>query len=108
MSQTLAIIVCTRSCRTVPSAHSLGPEVKTFWTVPALNYPTGVVADDEGNIIVTDNDNHRVHKIAPDSTVSTLVGSGRAGLADGPGAEAQLNGPKEHPLVRPQDQPFRT
>jgi sugar lactone lactonase YvrE len=59
-----------------------------------FNYPTGVAIDGEGNIIVADSDNHRVRKFAPDSTVSTLAGSGRAGLADGLGAAAQLNGPK--------------
>jgi sugar lactone lactonase YvrE len=59
-----------------------------------FNYPTGVAVDGVGNIIVADSDNHRVRKIAPDSTVSTLAGSGRAGFADGPGAAAQLNGPK--------------
>ena len=51
--------------------------------------------DGEGNIIIADTDNHRVHKLTPDGTVSTLVGSGSLsyGFADGTGAAAQFNVP---------------
>jgi sugar lactone lactonase YvrE len=58
-----------------------------------FNRPEGVAVDGEGNIIIGDYCNHRVRKITPDGTVSTLAGSGRAGFADGAGAAAQFNGP---------------
>ena len=58
-----------------------------------FNCPSGIAVDGEGNIIVTDQGNHRVRKITPDGTVSTLAGSGSQGFADGAGAAAQFNGP---------------
>jgi thiamine pyrophosphate-dependent acetolactate synthase large subunit-like protein len=58
-----------------------------------FNSPQGVAVDGEGSIIIADWHNHRVRKITPDGTVSTLAGSGRAGFADGAGAAAQFNDP---------------
>ena len=49
----------------------------------SFNNPSGVAIDGEGHVIVTDCNNHRVRKIAPDGTVTTLAGSGTAGYADG-------------------------
>ncbi len=37
-----------------------------------FNRPSGVVVDGEGSIIVEDSGNHRLCKITPDGTVSTL------------------------------------
>ena len=97
MSQTLAIIVCARSRRTVPSARSLGPEVKALRTAPAILHSSTTLQGlpwMTGDVIVADSDNHHVRKMTTDSTVSTLAGSGMAGFADDPGTAAQLNGPK--------------
>jgi hypothetical protein len=55
--------------------------------------PYGVAVDGEGSIIIANCGNHRVCKITPDGTVSTLAGSGSAGFADGAGATAQFNLP---------------
>jgi sugar lactone lactonase YvrE len=59
-----------------------------------FNCPTGVAVDGEGNIIIADWGNHRVRKITPDGTVSTLAGAGSKGFADGAGAAAQFNCPR--------------
>jgi sugar lactone lactonase YvrE len=58
-----------------------------------FNGPIGVAVDGEGNIIIADEGNHRVRKITPDGTVSTLAGSARMGFADGAGAAAQFCSP---------------
>jgi glucose/arabinose dehydrogenase len=49
--------------------------------------------DGEGSFIIADYRNHRLRKITPDGTVSTLAGSGRHGFADGAGAAAQFDRP---------------
>jgi len=59
-----------------------------------FNYPCGVAVDGKGNIIIADLGNHRVRKITPDGTVSTIAGSGSKGFADGAGAAAQFNCPR--------------
>ncbi len=60
-----------------------------------FNSPHGVAVDGEGSIIIADTGNHRVRKITPDGTVSTLAGSGSAGFADGAGASEQFHCPRE-------------
>ena len=58
-----------------------------------FNFPTGVAADATGNIYVADNYNHRIRKINPDATVSTLAGDGHPGFKEGAGAAAAFNSP---------------
>jgi DNA-binding beta-propeller fold protein YncE len=53
--------------------------------------PFGIAAARDGTIYVTDA--HRIRRIAPDGTVSTLAGGGEPGFADGPGAAARFDTP---------------
>jgi len=53
----------------------------------------GICADKNGNLYVADNYNHKIRKITPDGTVSTLAGS-TFGFEDGPGNTAKIWQPK--------------
>jgi sugar lactone lactonase YvrE len=56
--------------------------------------PSGVAADNAGNVYVSDTGNHTIRKITPAGLVSTLAGSaGNSGSADGTGSSAQFNDP---------------
>jgi sugar lactone lactonase YvrE len=60
-----------------------------------LNYPTGVAVDSSGNLYIADEFNHRIRKVTPGGTISTVAGTGTAGYSgDGsPATSAQLNYP---------------
>ncbi len=62
-------------------------------TAAQFYQPAGITIDRTGNFYVTEWGNHRVRKIQPDGTVTTLAGSGVAGFKDGLGTAAQLNIP---------------
>jgi DNA-binding beta-propeller fold protein YncE len=49
---------------------------------------------DNGNMYVTDNENHLIRQIAPDATVTTLAGAGTRSSADGVGPAAGFSGPR--------------
>jgi uncharacterized protein (TIGR03437 family) len=62
----------------------------------ALNRPEGLAIDQAGNIYVGDTGSHRVRKIAPDGTITTVAGNGSGGFqGDGGSAtKASLYYPK--------------
>jgi sugar lactone lactonase YvrE len=64
-------------------------------TSAGLNYPHGIAVDAAGNIYIADSFNHRIRKISPTGTITTIVGTGVAGFSgDGSNAlTAQLNNP---------------
>jgi len=59
-----------------------------------FNGPSGIAIDRDGNIYTAEWKGHRVRKITPEGVVTTLAGSGKAGFADGTGAEASFNTPE--------------
>jgi sugar lactone lactonase YvrE/predicted esterase len=61
-----------------------------------LNEPWGLACDANGNLFVADASNHRVRKVAPDGTITTVAGTGTAGFSgdEGPATAAQIS----HPL----------
>ncbi|NVO32359.1 NHL repeat-containing protein [Hymenobacter lapidiphilus] len=64
-------------------ADGPGATAQFFW-------PGGVAVDGAGAVYVADYGTHRLRKVAPAGTVSTVAGSGTTGTADGVGAAAQL------------------
>ena len=60
-----------------------------------LAFPSGVYADDSGNVLIADRDNHRIRKVDPSGVIATIVGNGTPTFAgDGGGAtDASLNRP---------------
>ncbi len=63
-------------------------------TKASFNGPAGVAVDLLGNVYVADFNNNLIREIAPDGTVTTLAGSGKAGSTNAAGTTASFNGPR--------------
>jgi uncharacterized protein (TIGR03437 family) len=65
-------------------------------TTAMLDTPTGLAVDGIGNLYIADSGNHRIRKLSPSGTISTVVGSGAAGSGGdgGPATTALLNSPR--------------
>jgi hypothetical protein len=59
-----------------------------------FNQPINICFDPEGNMYVSDFLNQRIRKISIDGIVTTIAGTGQAGLLDGPALEAKFNYPR--------------
>ena len=57
-----------------------------------FSFPFGITTDSFRNIYVADWANHRIRKITPDGTVSTIAGNGLKGNQDGAGINATFSG----------------
>jgi len=62
-------------------------------TAARFDTPSGLALDATGNLYVADTGNHAIRKVTPDGVVTTLAGNGHPGWRDGPGAQAQFDGP---------------
>jgi sugar lactone lactonase YvrE len=56
-------------------------------------HPAGITLDKQGNIYVADMGNHKIRKIGPGGSVTTLAGTGFRGAANGGGSAASFNKP---------------
>lgn len=59
-----------------------------------FNFPTSMARHPSGHIYIVDTDNHRIRVMTPEGQVSTFVGTGIAGFADGNPAVAQFYRPR--------------
>ncbi len=55
--------------------------------------PYGLCLDNDGNIIVADEWNHKIRKVTPDGIVTTIAGTGEPGHVNGAATQAQFNYP---------------
>jgi flagellar hook assembly protein FlgD len=64
-------------------------------TASRLNYPSGIAVAADGSVLIADRANHRIRKISPAGTITTIAGTGTAGFSGdgGPATAAQLNVP---------------
>jgi hypothetical protein len=64
-------------------------------TAARLNGPAGVAATPDGGFLIADEWNHRIRRVSPAGTITTVAGSGTRGFAGdgGPATAAQLDNP---------------
>lgn len=63
-------------------------------TAAQFSKPLGIAVDNEGNVYVPERDTHRIRKITAAGVVTTIAGSGTAGVANGTGLQAQFYMPR--------------
>ena len=61
-----------------------------------LDYPGGVAVDEAGNLCIADTRNHRIRRVGPTGTITTVagIGEGSDSGGSGPADEAVLNRPQ--------------
>jgi sugar lactone lactonase YvrE len=81
------------SVTTVAGAPGIAGFADGLSVAARFNHPTGLAFDSLGNLYVADSGNHAIRRIAPSTLVTTVIGNGAAGHANGDGLSAQLNDP---------------
>ncbi|MGC4040843.1 MAG: T9SS type A sorting domain-containing protein [Flavobacterium sp.] len=56
----------------------------------SFRFPDGAAFDSHDNLFISDQSNHKIRKITPDGTVTTVAGTGSIGSADGIGTAASF------------------
>nr|HMS62917.1 hypothetical protein [Solirubrobacteraceae bacterium] len=66
-------------------------------TTAQLYRPSGVAVETDGSVLIADFNNHRVRRVSPGGTITTVAGTGTAGFSGDGGspASAKLNFPTE-------------
>lgn len=66
-------------------------------TAAKLNYPAGVAVDGSGNLYIADQGNHRIRKVTPAGSITTVAGNGTFGFGgdNGPATAANLANPAD-------------
>ncbi len=59
----------------------------------SFNRPYGLTLDNDGNILVADEWNHKIRKITPQGSVTTVAGTGNLGHQNGLASSAEFNYP---------------
>ena len=67
-----------------------------------LHFPTGVAVDGSSALYIADRRNHRIRRVDPSGTITTVAGNGQIGHSGDGGlaVEAQLNGPYDVAMDR--------
>ena len=79
---------------TVAGTTGIAGNVDNAGAAARFNGPSGIVADNAGNLYVTDYYNHTVRRLTTGGVVTTLAGQMQhPGTADGTGSKAQFSGP---------------
>jgi DNA-binding beta-propeller fold protein YncE len=90
-------------CTTPGFSGDGGPATQALLQAPQgqAASPSGKIATDAaGNLYIADSGNHRVRKVSPEGTITTIAGSGERGETapfgdGGPATEAQLSRPTD-------------
>jgi sugar lactone lactonase YvrE len=66
-------------------------------TLAKLNQPSGIAVDSNGNLYIADTNNHRIRKVDSKGIISTVAGTGIAGISANnvPAIDAPLNYPSD-------------
>jgi uncharacterized protein (TIGR03437 family) len=82
------------SIRTLAGVAPLGDNGPA--TSALMHFPVDVAVDASGNIWIADEPGHRVRRVSPDGTITTVLGNGIGGYSGdgGQSSAAQTNGPR--------------
>lgn len=92
MVSTVGVLSTLAGTGTAGSSGDNGPA-----TAAQLDRPAGLAVDGAGNLFVADENNHRLRRIAPDGTMTTVAGAGIQGVA--PDGAVALTASQNLPLA---------